>query len=208
MQYVFAALLGYLLGCSSMAYYIGLAKKKDIRTAGTGNLGASNATVLFGWGAGVAVALHDIGKAVLAVFAAKWLFPGAQFAGAAAGVACVLGHIFPFYLKFKGGKGLASYFGMVLALNWRLALIVAAVIVLATLITDFISVGALSTIMVVPAYTAFVEHSMALAGILCIATVVMFVKHWENIVRIAKHEEIGLRSTAKGEKRIDKKNRE
>ena len=205
MQYVYAVILGYLLGCSSMAYYIGLRKKKDIRTAGSGNLGASNATVLFGWGAGVAVAVHDIGKAFLAVIMAKWMFPEAEFAGAAAGVACVLGHIFPFYLKFKGGKGLASYFGMTLALNWKLALIVAAVIILATLITDFISVGALSTIVVVPAYTALVEHSMLLAAILCVATVVMFFKHWENIVRIAKHEEIGLRSTARGEKRIDKK---
>ena len=97
---------------------------------------------------------------------------------------------------------------MTLALNWRLALIAAAVIVLATLITDFISVGALSTIVVVPAYMAFVERSMLLAAILCVATVVMFFKHWENIVRIARHEEIGLRSTARGEKRIDKKNRE
>jgi len=204
MGYVLAVILGYLLGCSSMAYYIGMAKKKDIRTAGSGNLGASNATVLFGWGAGVAVALHDIGKAFLAVVLAKWLFPESEFAGAAAVVACVLGHIFPFYLKFRGGKGLASYFGMTLALNWKLALIVAAVIILATLITDFISVGALSTIVVVPAYTAFVEHSMILAAIICIATVVMFFKHWENIIRIAKHQEIGLRSTARGEKRIDK----
>ncbi len=204
MAYVLAAILGYLLGCSSMAYYIGKLKKKDIRTAGSGNLGASNATVLFGWGAGVTVALHDIGKAVLAVLLAKWLFPQAEYAGAAAGVSCVLGHIFPFYLKFRGGKGLASYFGMTLALNWRLALIVAAVILLATLITDFISVGALSSIVVVPAYTALVSHNLILAAILCIATAVMFLKHWENIVRIAKHEEIGLRSTVKGEKRIDK----
>lgn len=208
MRYVFAVILGYLLGCSSMAYYIGLLKKKDIRTAGSGNLGASNATVLFGWGAGIAVAVHDIGKAFLAVVLTKWMFPEVEYAGAAAGVACVLGHIFPFYLKFRGGKGLASYFGMTLALNWRLALIAAAVIVLATLITDFISVGALSTIVVVPAYMAFVERSMLLAAILCVATVVMFFKHWENIVRIARHEEIGLRSTARGEKRIDKKNRE
>ena len=204
MQYLLAVMLGYLLGCSSMAYYIGLAKKKDIRTAGSVNLGASNATVLFGWGAGVLVALHDIGKAVLAVLAAKWLFPEAACADAAAGVACVLGHIFPFYLKFKGGKGLASYFGMTLALNWRLALIIVAVVVLATVITDYIAVGALSTIVVVPVYEYFHTQNLLLVGILCIATAVMFVKHWENILRIAKHEEIGLRSTAKGETRIDK----
>ena len=203
MKYLLAILLGYLLGCSSMAYYIGKMKKKDIRTAGSGNLGASNATVLFGWGAGVAVALHDIGKAVVAVFLAKWLFPELEYAGAAAGVACVLGHIFPFYLGFRGGKGLASYFGMTLALNWKLALIVAAVIVLATLITDFISVGALSSIVVVPTYMFFATHNLILVAILCVATLVMFIKHWENIIRISRGEEIGLRRTAKGADRID-----
>lgn len=204
MQYLLAIILGYLLGCSSMAYYIGKFKKTDIRTAGSGNLGASNATVLFGWSAGVAVALHDIGKAVIAVIAAKWLFPQLEYAGAAAGVACVLGHIFPFYLGFRGGKGLASYFGMTLALNWKLALIVGAVIVLATLITDFISVGALSSIVVAPVYTFFTTHNLILVAILGVATVVMFLKHWENIIRIAKGQEIGLRRTAKGADRIDK----
>ena len=202
MGYLVAIVLGYLLGCSSMAFYIGKWKKLDIRSAGSGNLGASNATVLFGWGAGVAVALHDIGKAVLAVFLAKWLFPGLEHAGAAAGVACVLGHIFPFYLKFKGGKGLASYFGMVLALNWKLALMVMAIVILATLITDFISVGAISTVLFVPAYVGVTTHNLLLVLILGIGSTVMLYKHWENIVHIAKHEEIGLRSTAKGEKRI------
>ena len=204
MQYLLAIILGYLLGCSSMAYYIGKFKKTDIRTAGSGNLGASNTTVLFGWSAGIAVAVHDIGKAVIAVIAAKWLFPQLEYAGAAAGVACVLGHIFPFYLGFRGGKGLASYFGMVLALNWKLALIIGAVIVLATLITDFISVGALSSIVVAPVYTFFTTHNLILVAILGVATMVMFLKHWENIIRIAKGQEIGLRRTAKGADRIDK----
>lgn len=203
MQYMLTILMGYLLGCSSMAYYIGKMKRKDIRTAGSGNLGASNATVLFGWGAGIAVALHDIGKAVLAVFLAKWMFPEVEHVGAVAGVACVLGHIFPFYLGFKGGKGLASYFGLTLALNWKLALMVAAVIVLATLITDFISVGALSSIVVVPVCMGFDTQNLMLVAILCVATLVMFVKHWENIVRISRGEEIGLRRTVKGKDRVD-----
>lgn len=204
MGYLFAILLGYLLGCSSMAYYIGKWKKQDLRTGGSGNLGASNAAVLLGWGAGVSVAVHDIAKGALAVLAAKWLFPELEYAGAAAGVACVLGHIFPFYLKFKGGKGLASYFGMTLALNWKLALLTAVVIVLVTLITDYISVGTFSTILLVPTYTAITTHNLLLTLILCIATGVMIFKHWENVVRIATGKEIGLRSTVKGENRVDK----
>lgn len=205
MGYIISIAIGYLAGCSSMAFYIGLLKKKDIRTAGSGNLGASNATVLFGWAAGVAVALHDIGKALLAVFVAKWLFPQLEYAGVVAGIASVLGHIFPFYLRFKGGKGLASYFGVTLALNWRLALMVAAIVILVTLITDFISVGAMSTVVFVPTYMAISTQNWILVSILCIGTVVMLYKHWENVVRICNRTEIGLRSTAKGERRIDKK---
>ena len=75
MGYLFAALLGYLMGCSNMAYYIAKAKKADMRSAGSGNLGASNAVVLLGWKAGVATAVHDIGKATLAVLLARLLFP-------------------------------------------------------------------------------------------------------------------------------------
>lgn len=204
MGYVFAAIMGYLLGCSSMAFYIGKIRKKDIRTAGSGNLGASNTAILFGWGAGAAVALHDIGKAVLAMLLAQWMFPERMYVGAAAGVACVLGHIFPFYLGFRGGKGLASYFGMTLVLNWKLALIVAGVVILVTLITDYISVATLTTIVVVPAYMGLTTRSLPLTAILCLATAVMLHKHWENIRRIARHEEIGLQSVMRGDNRIER----
>ena len=205
MGYVISVILGYLMGCSSMAYYIGKWKKQDIREAGSGNLGASNTAVLFGWTAAVAVAVHDIGKAALAVLLCRWLFPDLEYAGAAAGVACVVGHIFPFYLKFKGGKGMASYFGVVLALNWKMALVLAVVMILITLITDYISLAAISMSLVTPAYTVIMAHNWILAMILAVGTGVMLYKHRENIVRIATHQEIGLRSTAKGEKRIDRK---
>ena len=205
MQYLIVILLGYLLGSSNMAYWISLYKKVDIRGNGTGNLGASNATVLLGWGAGVIVALHDGGKAFLSVLLAKALFPDVEYAGVVAGVACVLGHIYPFYLKFKGGKGLASYFGLILALNWKLALIVAGLIILITLITDFISVGAMFCAVSAPAYYAIATQNWILVLILCVGTAVMLYRHWENVVRICNHTEIGLRSTAKGENRIDKK---
>ena len=204
MSYALSILLGYLLGSSSMAYYLGRIKHQDVRKVGTGNLGASNTAVVFGWGAAVLVAVHDIGKAVIAVLLAKHLFPGAEYAGAAAGVAAVLGHIYPFYLNFKGGKGLASYFGLVLALNWKLAILVAVVLVAVTVITDFISLAAISTVILVPIYAWLVLGSAPMALILAVGSAVMLLKHRENIVRIIRKEEIGLRSTAKGENRVDK----
>lgn len=202
MGYGIVILLGYLLGSSNMAYYISKIKKKDIRSGGTGNLGASNATVLLGWKAGIAVALHDIGKAALSVILAKLLFPELEYAGPAAGVAAVFGHIFPFYLKFKGGKGLASFWGMAVALNWKIGLAAAVMIVLATWITDYIVIGTFSTIVLVPVSAGMVYQNLILAGILAIASAVIFYKHWENIGRLIRKEEIGLRSTIRGDKRM------
>lgn len=204
MGYFIASLLGYLLGCSNLAYYISRASKKDIRQAGTGNLGASNATVLFGWKAGVAVAVHDAGKALVAVLLAKLMFPNLEYAGAAAGVAAVLGHIFPFYLRFRGGKGTASFVGLTLALNWRLALAVLVILVLATIVTDYIVIGTFSVIVTVPVYMGLFSHNLILMAIVCIASFAIFWKHRENIVRLIAREEIGLRSTIRGDKRYDR----
>ena len=202
MVYLPVILLAYLLGSSSMAYWLSLIKKVDIRKNGSGNLGASNATVLFGWGAGVLVAVHDIGKAVLAVMLAKLLLPELEYVDAAAGVACVLGHIFPFYLKFRGGKGLASFLGVIGALNWKVGLAMALLLVIVTLVTDYISLGTLSVSVSAPVGVWLVTGKIVVPLILCIATVVMIFKHLENIKRIRNHTEIGLRSTAKGENRM------
>ena len=202
MHYIFIVLSGYLLGCSSMAFYISKLMHADLRSGGSGNLGASNAVVLLGWKAGVLTAVHDIGKASLAVLLARWLFPELEYAGAAAGVACVLGHIFPFYLRFRGGKGFASYFGMTLALNWKLALVVGIAIVVVTLITDYIVCGTLTTIITVPIYLGIHHSSLMLALILCIATAVIAYKHRENYPRMLNGTELGLRSAIKGENKL------
>ena len=203
MGYLLPIVLGYLLGCSNMAYFLSLYQKKDLRSGGSGNLGASNATILLGWKAGIAVALHDIAKAVLSVLLAKLLWPGMEFAGAAAGAAAVYGHIFPFYLKFRGGKGLASFWGMTVALNWKLGLIAALVILLATVITDYIVIGTFSTIALVPAYTGLVLTNWTMALIVFLASAMIFCKHFENIGRLIRKEELGLRSAIRGDNRIN-----
>ena len=141
MPYILVIVLSYLLGCSNMAIYIAAIKKVDLSAGGSGNPGASNAVILMGWKAGILVALHDIGKSVLAVLLAQQIFPDTAYIGAVAGVCSVLGHIFPFYLKFKGGKGFASYFGMTVALNWKLGLVLFVVAVAVTFLTDYIVVG-------------------------------------------------------------------
>lgn len=202
MGYGIVFLAAYLMGSSNMAFYLARLRKADLRGGGSGNLGASNATILLGWWAGILVAVHDIGKAALAVILARWAFPSLAHIGAVAGVACVLGHIFPFYLGFKGGKGLASYIGMTLALNWKLALVIMAAVVVVTLVTDYIACGTVTTIVGVPVYLGITSHSLLPAGILCIATALILWKHRDNFHRMWNGTEIGLRSTIRGEHRL------
>lgn len=199
MGYIIVILLAYLMGCSNMALYIAKLMKQDLRNSGTGNLGASNTTILLGWRAGVAVGIHDIGKSALAVILAELIFPDLPFIGALAGVASVLGHIFPFYLKFKGGKGFASFIGMSVALNWKIALAVLALMVVVTLITDYLVAGTMTTIVLVPVSIGFMTQSVVVPLILLIATAVITYKHRENFVRMYNGTEIGLKSTIKGE---------
>lgn len=201
--YILTVLGGYLLGCSSMAYYVSRWKKVNLSTNGSGNLGASNTTILLGWRMGILVALHDIFKGAAAVLLAKWLLPDLTYAPVAAGCACVMGHLYPFYLKGKGGKGFASYMGMLLALDWRLALALIGVSLLVTFLSDYIVVGTLTTVVVGPVWIGFTQ-SWVSAVIMLAVTAVIFYKHRENLHRILRGSEVGLRSTLKGEHRLPK----
>ena len=203
MGYLFAVLGGYLLGCSNMAFYLEKMTKKSIRGGGSGNLGASNTVIRLGWLAGLLVGIHDIGKALLAVYLARWLLPQWEYAAVAAGIACVLGHIFPFYLKFKGGKGFVSYVGVIFALDWRIALAIIVMIFVVTLITDYIVAATMMTTISAPISLGLHQGKWMLALILCIGSAVILYRHRENLVRIfVTGDEIGLRSASKGEHRV------
>ena len=201
LKYFLVILSAYVIGSSSMSYYLAKINKVDLRSKGSKNLGASNAMILMGWKAGILVGIHDIGKSALAVILANTLVPELPYIGAIAGVASVLGHIFPFYLKFKGRKGFASFIGMALALNWKFTLILLVVLVLVTLITDYIVVGTVTIITSFPIYMGFDSRGYITPLILLIATAVIIYKHRENFVRIYKGTEIGFRSANRGEHR-------
>ena len=203
MKFTLIILIGYLLGCSNMAWYLGKRANANLRGGGSGNLGASNVVVLLGWKAGVLTAVHDVGKALIAVRLAQWLLPDQDLAWAAAGVACVLGHIYPFWLKFRGGKGFASFWGMTLALNWKLALVLLAAVIIVTVITDYVVCGTLTTIISVPIYMGF-SRGLTLALIICIATIVIIWKHRENYPRMLNGTELGLRSAIRGDNKLKK----
>ena len=195
--YGFCAALGYFFGCSNLAHFLSKRRGFDIRAVGSRNPGASNTVITMGWKAGILVALHDIAKAFLAAVLAQLLFPQLALAGAVSGAAAVLGHVFPVTMRFRGGKGFASYVGMTLALNWKFALVIAVVIILITVITDYIVLGTVTTVISFPAYSALFGHQYWLAVIASVASAVILYRHRDNMVRIVKGTEIGLRNARK-----------
>lgn len=202
MGYILTVFLSYLLGSSNMAFYLSKLRRIDLKEHGSGNLGASNATILLGWRVGVAVGAHDILKAMVAVLVSQTVFPELPYIGAIAGGSCVLGHIFPFYLKFKGGKGFASYLGMTIALNWKIAIVVLLAVLVVTVLTDYIVAGTTMTIISVPLSLAIAERSVILMLILLVATAMMLVQHRENYARMRDGTEKGLRGAIRGDDRI------
>lgn len=201
MDYLLIILFSYLIGSSSMSYYIGKLNGFNMKEKGTGNLGASNTVLLIGWKAGALVAVHDILKAVLAVCVTRYFFGDLPYATVLSATSCILGHIFPFYLSFKGGKGLASFVGAALALDFKFGLILVLCIIVVTLITDYIVCGTFTTMVITPIYFAF-SLNLISGLILSIASIVMVFKHIENAKRILNGTEVGLRKANKGVGRV------
>lgn len=192
MEYIYCGLIGYSIGTFNPSYFIAKKKGFDIRTKGSGNAGASNALILFGKLLGVICALLDIAKAFLAILLAESLFPNFAQAFAVTGVSCVIGHIFPFYMKFKGGKGLACLGGMVLYFDWKVFLIMLAAAIVLALITDYICFVPLTASFAFPFVYGFMKRNVWGALILTVVTVIMIVKHVENIRRIRTGTEMRL----------------
>ena len=195
--YLLCAVSGYLFGCHNLAHTISKQRGFDIRAVGSGNPGTSNAVITMGWKIGVLVGAHDIFKALIPALLAAFLLPSLPLAAAVTGVASVLGHIFPAPLKFKGGKGFAPYVGMTFAVNWKFGLAVIVIVVLAIVITDYLSVATFTTVISFPIYIALFLCQYPLAAVVTVASVVIVWRHRENITRIANGTEIGFRGARK-----------
>ena len=186
-------IIGYLLGTLSPAALFAKLKKVNLRKRGTGNLGAANTTIVLGKQYGVLVMVIDIGKAFLACKLAELLFPQLAVAGLLAGAASVAGHVFPFYMKFKGGKGLAAFGGMILAYNplMFLGLLTGGIVLI--FIFNYGIAMPMSVSVLFPVLVAIISHDPAAVAI-CVATsVLIIVKHWSIFGRIRRGEETRVR---------------
>jgi glycerol-3-phosphate acyltransferase PlsY len=201
-QVAMAALIGYIFGCFQTAYIVGrVVKKIDIRTQGSNNAGASNVTMVLGWKYGAITAFADIFKAALAVIAVGYIYPDSKELAFIAGACAVVGHIFPFFLKFKGGKGAASLVGMLLAIDIKIAVIAILTIVVITLIIDYIALGSIGMFTVLPISTYAFNYPVICTLIGIGLALLCLYKHQINIKRIMKKEETGLRKVVKKDKK-------
>lgn len=179
--------LAYLLGSIPFGYLlVKIFRNQDIRATGSGNIGATNVARSGAKGLGIATLVLDCGKAFLAVKIAQHLAPGNYELAVAAAVAAILGHVFPIWLGFRGGKGVASALGVFLALSWPSGLIVLAVFLVIFLITRYVSLASIiGSALLPPVALYFIpRHTpIVIAGLVFIPLLII-VKHHANIRRL------------------------
>ena len=192
--YVLCAVMGYLIGCLNAAYIVGRLNGRDIRKAGSHNAGATNALIVIGLRAGLFVAAFDILKAAAAVWLARALFGPLEFAAELAGVCCIFGHAYPFWMGFHGGKGFASFLGLILASSgWFAFFTAVGATAVITLVGDKIAVATIAVMAAYPVAMHFMGFNCASVFVVGIASAAMIFRHRENIARLLRGEEMGLR---------------
>ena len=188
-QIILALLVGYLCGSIPFGLLITrLAGVGDIRKIGSGNIGATNVLRTGRKGLAALTVLLDCVKGALPVLAVGLFWPEAKTLPGATGVAALIGHLFPVWLGFKGGKGVATTGGVVLALSWPAGLISGGIWLAIALITRYSSLAALVAVGVAPIVTWFFADPAATAAIAIIA-VLVWIKHHGNIRRLLKGTE-------------------
>ncbi len=182
----------YLIGAIPFGLVLGKLAGIDVRKYGSGNIGATNVARLVSKKMGALTLVADVGKSFLPMLAAALILGDAQFAEKIVmycGAAAFLGHLFPVYLKFKGGKGVATALGVFLYLDPVAVLIALGAFIVVVLITDYVAVGSLTAAAVFPGISWYLGaggSQLILAGFVGI---LIWVKHHDNIVRLLHHEE-------------------
>ena len=198
-------LIGYFFGCFQTSYFI--SKKfgnKDIREMGSGNAGASNVTSEMGWKFGLLTGISDVLKAYIPVKLILLIFPSSSHQVelmTLAGMGAVLGHIYPFFMDFRGGKGVACYIGLLLAIDWKIGIFAIFFLIVITIITDYVSIASILLYVIVPCL-AYYSENYSDTVIVCtiIVLIIGFGKHWVNIQNLLSGDETGFRSVFKKNK--------
>ena len=184
------ALVAYLLGSIPTGFLVAKARGVDIRTVGSGNIGATNAFRVLGKGFGIFVLLMDALKGWVAVQIGAWvvseLLPGVplEYLRITAGVAAILGHNFTCWLHFKGGKGIATSAGVLIALVPLALVIILSIFIVLFLATRYVSIGSIAAAFALPFATWFTQHDVGLTAVMAAIGALAILKHRKNIQRL------------------------
>ncbi|MET0338859.1 MAG: glycerol-3-phosphate 1-O-acyltransferase PlsY [Caulobacter sp.] len=193
---------GYLLGSIPFGLIATrLGGAGDIRNIGSGNIGATNVLRSGRKDLAAITLLGDAGKGVLAVFLARWLTNDSGVMVALAGGAAFLGHLFPVWLKFKGGKGVATFYGVLLAAAWPVGVLAAITWLAMAFIFRISSLAALTATALAPLFALATDRGWPMVGLTVFMAVLVFIRHHENIGRLLKGQEpkIGSKKDKKAE---------
>ena len=182
---IVSVVIAYLLGNISPSIILGKLHGIDIKKEGSGNAGTTNALRVLGKKAALITLVIDIGKGVLAVVIGRLM--GGDEVGYLCAMAVFCGHIWPCFYSFKGGKGVATAFGALLAVNWMLGLAALAVVAVGLAITQRMSVGSLLGAVTFPFLCWFIEPDFIWVGLLM--ALIVLIKHRANIGRLIRGEE-------------------
>jgi len=177
-------LMGYLIGSMSPSAYVSRKKRHDLTTSGTGNLGATNTMLAFGFRYGLFVFLFDMFKAFTAVHLAGRFFPGAAHGGLLAGSSAVAGHIYPWQMKFRGGKGSACFAGVVLAFQPLLFPILLVICISLALLVDYAFVVPVSAVLLFPFMAVWRTRNLSVFLISLAMGLLILHKHRENFLAV------------------------
>jgi glycerol-3-phosphate acyltransferase PlsY len=177
-----AFIIGYLFGSIPFGLILTrLAGTPDLRSIGSGNIGATNVLRTGRKGLAAATLLLDALKGTVAVIIAGSI--GGPNAAMLAALGAFLGHLFPVWLKFRGGKGVAVYIGVLLGLFWPAAVVFCVIWLTTSLVTRYSSLSALVASFVTPLFLWWFGHA-ALASLFSVLTLLLFFMHRENIKRL------------------------
>lgn len=184
MELVFSIVIGYLLGSISFSYLIGKwIKKIDIRNYGSGNAGATNTLRVLGKGPAILVLILDILKGILAVMISK-LIGGEEWIPFVAGLFATVGHNWPIFFNFRGGKGVATTIGVLLVLIPYPALLAGVVAIILIILTRYVSLGSLTFTVLTPIMLLFFKQYPN--SFVYVAIVFSLLSIWQHRVNIKK----------------------
>lgn len=198
MNYLIVIVICYLIGTINPAVIAcKLIKGIDIRDVNTKNAGTSNAVITLGLKYGMIVALCDIFKSLIPVIILIIIFPNNDIIWVVGGLSVIIGHVYPVFLGFKGGKGTATLGGLLFAIEPLYTLILLLIFAVITIKSDFVTIATMVIIVIVPITMYFLDYHIISVILISLYSLLSFYKHFHGLVDIYNKKAVGLKEALK-----------